>query len=542
MSKEGMSRVHRGVQGVILDPPSRETAFRRLQLGVNHINRYKRKKGVDVDEVFRKDREIAYDFQVNERVSNILFDSFIQHPKLGNLERRWEMNSDHGFPHARRMEKYLKAVHAYEPTFRNNKAYHFFNISQFLSIRFHDLFELEAGKKKHAEGAALTVLGYLLTPDLILELQTDPRDEYDMPKDYSVSDEDWQKQVWGAAIMILHHSYPEGLRVLSHELEYENGIVTKKSFQKLIDCNKIVAGLETLAQARGLQIDDLFTPFAYGPVNEFIQRIKDGQELNTPEFTEYEIEGLLKATDVFAAIDKLDSILPSELSTARTFQTSSERPFYVPVRECLAFAREKDPDLIRARRVVTARMNLTPGEFDIKLQRLEQGVSDTRFEYELRLVFANSHSSPDDFSRLLFEVQREEFERLGGWIPSMFRHGLLQKRSFLFALLDAIQNNTAVDLIGKEYRKMEDATSPEDLLTLERLETERIIVESIVQAKMEMLQDYIKENPELVNHLRILLCYTPTNFSGNPYLPFELPYDFYFPKYKPAQQAATEED
>lgn len=385
----------------------------RMGLGLTARELRRLHKRVEVRNELNDDLSREQIFVFSESLSNFLFSNFINHKYAGNLKQKVEDNTDHGFSHTRRLEKLAKDFNEKDNVFRRNKLnqpYFLFAPSLFLSMRFHDLFEIpDRMKKGHAESAALLTLGLLMQfyqQVNRFSLETTGRKFYKSR---------WRKIAWATAITCLYHSNPTLLPELSSLKKDRNGRI---DLTQLIDVGQVLRAVRSLA--KGGTIYDMFPPFKM--IRSVINNIEHGT-LQAPHFTDEELKGLYTETYLFAAFDKIDSIDPPDFSSARTLQSKPKRVFYQDIRQILQ--RKKDQE-IRA----MFKADFAKQVISAKRGKRELTVSE---DLLIRVTIANSHDAPDDYSRYLFELQRAgEFSRLASpWVLSKFKTCLIGKGNFL---------------------------------------------------------------------------------------------------------------
>lgn len=487
----------------------------------------------------RKDSQREFNYLFFEQVSNILFrDVFLPADQAMDLGMQVETNSHHGFPHSRRLEKFLKQIHKQDVHLRHDDEYNKFVFSQFLSLRFHDLFEIPSGlKKNHSAAAALLTAAFLSDKKEFIE----QRIRVENPGDFEIpawSDEEWRKMVYGTAVMCLHHSNPE--RFVDEAEKVKEGTPSST----LLPLRDIVHTLDDAASREGVSIEDIFPPFSIPGLKERIQAIREGSFVLEPSFDPKETVGMSKAVQIFAAIDKLDSIHPPELSTNRTFLTMPDRELFLPLHQFMERGKEINGKAVDR---IIAKMKDDLPQFhpviDSFIASLEAGKIDewhreesisriaTRLEYELRIRFADSFRSPDDFSRLLFEMQRVEFTGLSGWLTEAFRQGIRGKVRFVKQAINSMIDGDFTPLTAV-YDKIGTAAAPSRTAMVDFAGQEKKELERALQHKHNLLLPHL-DNPGLAAHLQNLVQVGEAQTNLPPSLPFSfsgLPYKNYFPK------------
>ena len=217
-------------------------------------------------------------------------------------------------------------------------------------------------------------------------------------------------------ITCLYHSKPKLLETIEEKIRNKNKI----SIEDLLTEQAHFGNVLNYFRAKHNNKQNFISLMTNGLT--YIKKNKDH-----PTFTLEEARDLIKSAQVFGAIDKLDSVLPAELSTARTFVTmkDSPRPFFARIEDIIF-----DDDHNIKKDIMDSHLCQTA----INKIRNNQPLDD-QDEYYLRLALAESHFSPDDFSRLLFETQRVDFHDLPEWLMSGFRYALEEKGNFLLVII-----------------------------------------------------------------------------------------------------------
>ncbi|MFA6016951.1 MAG: hypothetical protein WC744_02600 [Patescibacteria group bacterium] len=395
-----------------------------------------------------------------ENTSNRLFYDFRK--SLGNelIDSQLEINTDHGYSHQRRLEKILKEFLKNDRSYRSNPNLLFNTLSQFLTIRFHDILELlPTGKKNHTEGGALLALGFLLKNKALFDAIV--KENGSNPTDDHV----YKKILISTFIHCLYHTQPKMLDLVKSQIENNKTI----SLHDLI--------LPELFEK--LNISESFFKEKFGTENNLYQLINTGlQFINSKSASKKdmnlsEISAMIASSKVFAAIDKLDSILPPELSTAKTFITMKKepRPFFAPIESIIY----RDDGRVK-------------DEISQNLQEIHkkiiQGLPlDINEEYQVRILLADSTFSPDDFSRLLFEMRRLDSMDLPPWLMAGFKYALEIKSHFLIkAIPKLLEQKDNYGIFLDTYLKAEA-----DLLT-------ELLIKHQVSNQIigELRQDYIR--------------------------------------------------
>lgn len=374
-------------------------------------------------------------FKFFEEATNQMYSNFRNLPGNKEVNELIETNTHHGYVHQRRLEKHLKEFFKKEPEYRRNPDLLFFTLSQLISIRFHDVLELfPDGKEFHTEGGALLILGYLNqnreTFNQILE-------EMGMDKPNNST---WSKIIASTFITCLYHSKPKLLK------EVQNNIATKSK----ININGFLI--------KEFNLSDLFTNILFGLqqkhenkpnlisfINKGLSFLKKNKDKTI--FTHEETENLIESIKIFAAIDKLDSILPAELSTARTFITMKDnsRPFLMPLEEIV----------FENTGAINKKILCSPFcQSAVKKIKNRKSLNYLD-EYYLRIALGES-SSPDDFSRLLFETQRVDFpDDLPNWLKAGFKFALEEKGNFLLEMVPEFLISGNIKLFHQVYLQAE---------------------------------------------------------------------------------------
>lgn len=370
-------------------------------------------------------------FKFFEEATNNLFSIFRKSSGNQEVNQLVESNSDHGYSHQRRLEKLLKEFFKNEPGYRRNSNLLFFVLSQLISMRFHDLLELfPDGKKLHTEGGALLALGFL----------NQSRDSFNQIVEsmgvVKPDDDIWSKIMVSTFITCLYHSKPKLLETIQKNIKDENKISLNDLLTNEFNLSNILSHLKVKYQDKQNFIDLLTNG------SNFIKKNK-----NKPIFTVKEAKDLIISAKVFGAIDKLDSVLPAKLSTARTFITMKDnpRPFFAPI-ENIIF---DDNGEIKAE-IIESPFCQTAVNKIKKNQPLNY-----QDEYYLRLALSEGHSSPDDFSRFLFETQRVDFYDLPEWLMAGFKFALKEKGDFLVAMVSNIFTSGNAEIFQSVYLQAE---------------------------------------------------------------------------------------
>ena len=337
-------------------------------------------------EYFTEDFQRERHFQFSERLSNTLNDWFISDAS-DELVNSLERSPHHGRDHFRRLEKWYKKAQKEDKAMRSNPNYIYFSPSAFVAMRFHDLLEVWSGQKEgHDAAGGLFAFGYMLQSQGIADKVVE---KHGYGGRESFPHNDWVKLAWGAAFICLNHSLPDEM----HTTEYlmQHGLLDSKDLLNGAEVMLKEANIKRKREGKTLfaSIREFFPEFAL--ISETLTHIKDGT-LESPLFTQNEIEGLKKQTRVFAAADKLDSNFPPDLSADRTFLTRPERAFYV---------------------------------------RIEGNLS-AKDELEERIQGGSRHESPCDLDRLLFEITRTKtFDGVSNSLSYWYAQALREKGKFL---------------------------------------------------------------------------------------------------------------
>lgn len=375
-------------------------------------------------------------FKFFEDATNKLFSAFRKLPGNFELDSLIETNTDHGFTHQRRLERHLKEFFKKEPEYRRNPNLLFFTLSQLISIRFHDILELFSnGKESHTEGGALLALGYL---DQNRETFNRILEEMGMDKP---DDSTWSKIMISTFATCLYHSKPKLLEVVQKKIEGKEKVniddilseklITKDTLEKLQEKHKSKPN---------------FISF----INEGFNFLKKNKYQTV--FSQKEAKDLIESVKIFAAIDKLDSVLPAELSTARTFITMKDSPrlFFIPLEKIVFDEKGKIKnsvlELVNSHPICQRAIN-----------RLSKNKPlDYLDEYYLRIALAEGSTSPDDFSRLLFETQRVDFsDKLPKWLKAGFKFALIEKGEFLLKMVPDFLTTKSIGFFEPIYLQAE---------------------------------------------------------------------------------------
>ena len=228
-------------------------------------------------------------------------------------------------------------------------------------------------------------------------------------------DQSWSKIMISTFITSLYHSKPKLLETIEAKIRNKSRISIEDLLTEQIDFDDVLYYFRDKYNKRNL-IASMTSGLGYFRKNK-----------DRPIFTFQEANDLIKSAKIFGAIDKLDSVLPAELSTARTFVTmkGKPRPFFARIEDIIFDdSHSIKPEIIDSPLCQTA----------VNKIRNNQPLDD-QDEYYLRLALAESHFSPDDFSRLLFEVQRVDFYDLPQWLTAGFKFALEEKGNFLLAMI-----------------------------------------------------------------------------------------------------------
>lgn len=375
-------------------------------------------------------------FKFFEDTANKTFSVFRKLSDDIGLDSLIETNTDHGFTHQRRLERHLKEFFKKDARYRRNPNLLFYTLSQLISIRFHDILELfPNGKELHTEGGALLVLGYL---NKNREKFNHILEEMGMDKP---DDSTWSKIMVSTFVTCLYHSKPKLLKEVQKKIVEKERVTIDDLLTETLITQET---LEKLQQKHGDKPN--FVSF----INEGFKYLRKHRQETL--FSQEEAKDLIKSVKIFAAIDKLDSVLPAELSTARTFITMKDnsRLFIRPLEDIILDEEGK----IRAEVL----------QLPIKHPSCQTAVNKLKTnkplnyldEYYLRIALAEGNSSPDDFSRLLFETQRVDFPGdIPVWLKAGFKFALIEKGGFLLKMAPDFLTTSNVGFFEPIYLQAE---------------------------------------------------------------------------------------
>lgn len=355
-------------------------------------------------------------FKFFEDTANKMFSVFRKLPDNIEIDSLIETNTDHGFTHQRRLERHLKEFFKKEPGYRRNSNLLFFTLSQLISIRFHDILELfPDGKELHTEGGALLVLGYL---NQNREIFNYILEETGMDKP---DDSTWSKIMVSTFVTCLYHSKPKLLK------EVQKNFLGNKRATINDFLTETLITQDTLEKLQEKHKDKQnFTSL----INEGVNYLKKNKYQTI--FSIEEAKDLIESVKVFAAIDKLDSVLPAELSTARTFITMKDSPRLF-IRPLAGIALDEEGKI----KAEVLQLSTTNPSCQTAVNKLKKNKPLNYLdEYYLRIALAEGSTSPDDFSRLLFETQRVDFPvDIPVWLKAGFKFALIEKGKFLLKMV-----------------------------------------------------------------------------------------------------------
>jgi len=354
-----------------------------------------------------------YEFQFFEDVVNRLFYDFRKRPGVEVIDQQLEENTDHGYSHQRRLEKLLKEFLKNDRVYRSNPNLLFNTLPQLLTIRFHDVLELlPTGKNHHTEGGALLALGFLLqNKNLFDHIVKENGGEETNSLIY-------KRIVNSTFIHCLYHTQPKLLEEIKDKIKSQKKVNIKDLIHKSF-FEKFEKSIKYFKEHLG-ENSDLFKLINKG--FNFLNSSKNSYDLSV-----LEINDMIMSSKVFAGLDKLDSVLPPELSTAKTFITmkGKPRPFFAKIEEIVKGEDGK----------IRQEIKDSADHQDIYEHLMNGETLTIDEEYRARLLLANSTFSPDDFSRLLFEMQRVDSMDLPPWLLSGFQYALEAKAIFLIQAL-----------------------------------------------------------------------------------------------------------
>lgn len=375
-----------------------------------------------------------YEIMFFENIINGLFNDFRNRPGSETINAKIEENTDHGYSHQRRLEKMLKEFLKNDRHSRSNPNLLFNSLSQLLTIRFHDVLELlPTGKNHHTEGGALLVLGFLLDNKPLFDSLAIKNGS--TPPNNNV----YKKIIMSTFLNCLYHTNPK-------ELEIVNANISNADRASLNDL-LLPKSKEKLKKAHEFFIEKL------GDNHELVALIKKGQEYiksqgGNRETDRIEAVDMITSAKVFSALDKLDSVLPSELSTAKTIVTMAKikRPFFAPI----------DIIVYDDFEIIKTDLTSNPDFKDIVEKIKQKQKLDITEEYKIRLLLANSTASPDDFSRFIFEISRLDWIGLPEWIMAGFKQAFEKKADFLIEVIPKLfQSEDPFSLFSNIYLQAE---------------------------------------------------------------------------------------
>ena len=374
-----------------------------------------------------------------EELTNKIYSRFRSLPGNEEVNELTETNTHHGYIHQRRLEKHLKKLFRIELELRSNPNKLFLALSQFISIRFHDILELfPNGKELHTEGGALAVLGFL---NENRELFNQILEDMGMEKP---DDKTWLKIITSTFVTCLYHSKPKLLAEVQKNIEAKENVSINDFLVKDFSLSKLFDLLPDLLEKH----EDRPVLFNYMLKGSSFLKKNSSKTV----FTKEGAKDLIESAKIFSAIDKLDSVLPAELSTARTFVTmkDSSRSFFRPIEDIVY----KDGGEIENE--VLSLPNHNPLCLRAVMKLKSRKPLDYLDEYYLRIALAEGSKSPDDFSRLLFETQRVDFpDDLPNWIKGNFKLSLEKKGDFLLKMVPDFLSFGNIKLFQQIYLQAE---------------------------------------------------------------------------------------
>jgi glutaredoxin len=382
-------------------------------------------------------------FKYFEEISNQMYTAFRKLPGNEEVDQLIETNTHHGFTHHRRFEKHLKEFFKKEPAFRRNPNQLFNILSQLISIRFHDVLELFSdGKVLHTEGGALLMLGFFSQNREIFN-QILEKMNIDKPDDST-----WSKIITSAFITCLYHSKPKLLKEVQKKITTKDNININNLLVNEFSMSNLYKTLSKLKEKHSNK------PNLIKFINEgynYLTKNKDNRIFDLNEFDK--VVDLIESAKLFAAFDKLDSVFPAELSTIRTFITMKDkfRPFFEPMKNIVYDKKGAiKPEILK----LSTHCPYCQRAVDrlIKKKVSFDSLETLNDEYYLRLALAEGPSSPDDFSRLLFETQRLDFpDDLPEWLKAAFKYTLIEKGTFLFDMVPKFLTSGDIEIFHQVY-------------------------------------------------------------------------------------------
>jgi hypothetical protein len=228
-------------------------------------------------------------------------------------------------------------------------------------------------------------------------------DAYMAGRDTAMTREEWKKYKWVKAFIILNH-HPEHIPSVDHILKH--GLIDVKALHR--------------------KVGDFSNEFEmYDRYKHVVEELLIEEP---PEFTREEIEAIVMQAYLVAAADKMDQYMPVRLSSNRTFQLNPGRAFYNPTRHKRSL-------------------------------RVED-------EFKERVKEGEQSESPDDLSRLLFEMRRTDaFKNAPEVVQSIYAGALREKTAFLFDAIQEFLNGNFRPFVA-EYDNLELAVMDNMLLGL----------------------------------------------------------------------------
>jgi hypothetical protein len=397
-------------------------AFGNLGKGLHQALR----RNKTLKEYFTRDYQIEHYLQFSEQLSNMVYEHLADEPSGRLLINAMESDPQHGYEHTRRLEKWYKADLKHDKAFRSNPEVLYFSPSAFMGTRFHDIVEVINGiKEGHSEASGLFALGYLLQSrhlanEAVSGFNNEQRNEFPL--------HDWMKMAWGTAFICIHHTRPE--QMPSTEDIMIQGVFNPEELLSLV---------EKTAKEHHMPIEKYFPP--YKLIRETIQKIQDGA-LEIPVFTKEEIEGLKLQTRLIAAVDKLDSNYPPDLSAVRTFLTKPDRPFFLRIEGALSLEEELQERPLRCR-------------------------------YQ---------EAQCDFDRYLYEITRTQvFEGVSPILSVWYADALREKGVFLDEAISALLNGDGSNFLSPYEHLEKDMT----LVILEKIGRNDITIRGNAQRAID---------------------------------------------------------
>lgn len=283
----------------------------------------------------------------------------LQRDQTGEIREALEQDIEHGKRHVDRVLSWNVDFNVRSELAVEMPYFHFYSFAAVTAIKRHDLVETVAKyKERHRHGAAKYSLGI----DTIIE---ENFEKYDLSQ--WMTKDQWRRLKWATAFMCLYH-HPEGMP--STDQIMERGY--------LIDVNRVYE--------RSKPLNNRFEPYR-GMQHVFGGLLQEPQ----PDFSREEIEAIRMNALLVAAADKMDQLVPTEVSSNRMLQLNPGRRLY---------QRQQHKNIDK--------------ELD---SRIEKG----------------SHSQcPDDLSRVLFEICRTRaFDEAPEIVREIYTKALREKAYYL---------------------------------------------------------------------------------------------------------------